>query len=86
MRRNTRAHTVVFRNPEDRSDVVRVEAGGTYDDSADWVGACADAEGGQEEVTDLSALTVPELKNLAVERGVEVESGAKKDDLLSALQ
>ena len=40
----------------------------------------------KEETTDLSKLTVAELKELAKEKGVEVTSAMKKADILAALK
>lgn len=86
MRRNDLSHRIVFRNPSDRSDVVRIDPGGVYDDSPAWVAAAAADTGGQEVVVELDELTVPELRDMATERGVEVPADAKKADLVAALQ
>lgn len=42
--------------------------------------------GGGAKVEDYEALTVPELRDLARERNVNVDAGARKDEIISALK
>ena len=80
---------IAIERPEEFTSLVTVAVdalnGKTFE-SAPKKAAKATKTEVKEETTDLSKLTVAELKELAKEKGVEVTASMKKADILAALQ
>ena len=75
---------VADKKPADKKEAAKAEAPAkeAKADKADKAAAADKADAAQ----DLSKLTVAQLKDLAKERGVKLESGARKADIITAIE
>ena len=80
---------IAIERPEEFTNLVTVAVdalnGKTFESAPKKEKAVKATKEVKEEATDLSKLTVAELKELAKEKGIEVTSTMKKADILAAL-